>query len=114
VSINRGQLKIHSSEKEHKMNKNHFFNIVLAATLALMVALTLQGAIETASVAMANGGADQVPSALVCDKPAVESSSIRRVYVEQLNTWLTYTNSAPTGVDGGLIDLLSNTRVCSK
>lgn len=96
------------------MNKNRFFNVILAAALALMVALTFQGAIATARVAMAAGGADQAASAPVCDRPAVERSSIRRVYVDQMDTWLTYTDGIPTGVDGGLVHLLSNTRVCSK
>jgi hypothetical protein len=101
------------SEKEIKMNKNRLFNVFIFAALVLMVALTLQGAIETTKVAMA-GDRDQAASAPICDKPAVERSSIHRVYVEQMDTWLTYTNGGATGVDGGLIHLLSNTRACSK
>lgn len=96
------------------MNKNRFFNVILAAALALMVALILQGAIETNRVAMAAGASDDTVAAPICDNPAVVRSSIHRVYVNQMDTWLTYTDGAPTGVDGGLIDLLSNARVCSK
>lgn len=96
------------------MNKNRFFNVILAVALALMVALILQGAIETNRVAMAAGASDDTVAAPICDNPAVERPSIHRVYVKQMDTWLTYTNGAPTGVDGGLIDLLSNARVCSK
>jgi hypothetical protein len=96
------------------MIKDRLFNVFVVAALALMVALTIQGAIETTRVAMAAGAVDQVGAAPLCDVPAVERSSIRRVYVQQMDTWLTYTNGGPTGVDGGLIDLLSNARVCSK
>jgi hypothetical protein len=96
------------------MIKDRLFNVFVVAALALMVALTIQGAIETTRVAMAAGAVDQAGAAPLCDVPAVERSSIRRVYVQQMDTWLTYTNGGPTGVDGGLIDLLSNARVCSK
>jgi hypothetical protein len=96
------------------MNKNRLFNIFVVAALALMVALTIQGEISTTRVAWAADGSDQSSSAPLCNKPAVEPSSIRRVYVDQMDTWLTYTDGGSTGVDGGLIHLLSNARVCSK
>lgn len=95
------------------MNKNRFFNMFLAAALALMVALILQGAIETSKVASAAGVSNHASAAPLCENPAAERPSIRQVYVEQMDAWLTYTDGVPTGVDGGLIDLLSNTRVCS-
>jgi hypothetical protein len=96
------------------MIKNRLFNVFVVAALALMVALTIQGVIETAKVAMAAGGSDQALAAPLCAIPAVERTAIRRVYVQQMDTWLTYTDGGPTGIDGGLIDLLSNARVCSK
>lgn len=95
------------------MNKNRFFNIFIVAALILMVALTILGAIETTKAAMAAGAADQTLATPICNKPAVERSSIRRVYVQQVDSWLTYTGGGPTGVDGGLIELLSNARICS-
>jgi hypothetical protein len=99
------------------MNKNRLFNVFISAALVLMAALTIGQSLETTKVALADGQSDQSYSSLaapICDKPAVERSSIHRVYVEQMDTWLTYTDGVPTGVDGGLIDLLSNARVCSK
>ena len=96
------------------MIKNRLFNVFVVAALALMVALTIQGAIETTRVTVAAGGSDQALSAPQCNNPAVERTSIRRVYVQQMDTWLTYTDGGPTGVDGGLIHLLSNARVCSE
>jgi hypothetical protein len=96
------------------MNKSRLFNMFLIAGLALMVALILQGAIETNKVALASGVSHPASSAPVCDNLGVERSSIRRVYVQQMDSWLTYTDGGPTGVDGGLLDLLSNARVCSK
>jgi hypothetical protein len=99
---------------EIKMNKNRLFNIFVVAALSLMVALIIQGGIATDKVALASGASNFAPSAPLCDNPAVERSAIRRVYVEQMDSWLTYTDGSPTGVNGGLIHLLSNARVCSK
>lgn len=99
------------------MKKNRFLNIFLIAALTLMVALTIQGAVATAQVALAAGNVDQgnAPAAApLCDFPAVERQTIHRVYVEQMDTWITYTDRGPTGVDGGLIELLSGSRDCSQ
>jgi hypothetical protein len=60
------------------------------------------------------GQANLPTGAPLCDFPAVERSTIHRVFVEQMDTWVTYTESGPTGVDGGLIELLSNERACSQ
>jgi hypothetical protein len=95
------------------MNKNRLSNIFLVAALALMAALILQGAIATSKVALASGDSHPDSSAPLCEDSAVERSSIRRVYVEQMDSWLTYTDGAPTGLDGGLIYLLSHARACS-
>lgn len=96
------------------MKKNRLFNVFVAAALVLMAALTIQGALETSRVALAAGITDHVPAETLCDLPAVERSSIHRVYVEQMDTWLTYTDAGPTGVDGGLMHLLSGSQACSQ
>ena len=97
------------------MKKNRLLNIFVVAALALMFALTIQGAFQTTKVAMAAGTSDQTDllvGAPLCDFPAVERSTIHRVFVEQMNTWVTYTENGPTGVDGGLIHLLSDSDTC--
>lgn len=99
------------------MKQNRLFNVFVVAALFLMAALTIQGAIETSRVALAAGASDQAnsPAAVpLCEFPAVERPSIRRVYVAQMDSWVTYTESGPTGVDGGLIHLLSGSQVCSQ
>jgi hypothetical protein len=40
--------------------------------------------------------------------------SIRSEYLEEAGIWLTFTEDGPTGVDGGLIDLLFMYRNCSR
>lgn len=95
------------------MNTNRLFNVIVAVTLTLMAVLTFQGTIETTRVVWAAGQSDNLSAAPLCDNPAVERSSIRRVYIQQMDSLLTYTDGGPTGVDGGLIELLSNARICS-
>ena len=99
------------------MKKNRLFNIFVVAAMVLMIALTIQGTLATTRVAMAAGTSDPYPAqaaAPLCDFPAVERLAIRRVYVEQMKSWVTYTDGGPTGVDGGLIQLLSGSQDCSQ
>ena len=99
------------------MKKKRLFNIFMVAALVLMIALTIQGAIETTKIAMAAGTSDPLPAraaAPLCDFPAVERLAIHRVYVEQMKSWVTYTDGGPTGIDGGLIQLLSGPQDCSQ
>ena len=92
------------------MKMNRLFNTFLVAALALMVALTIQNTIATVRVAYA-----ATPlAAPLCEFPAVERLSIHRVYVEQMKSWVTYTDDGPTGVDGGLIHLLSDSGTCAQ
>lgn len=106
-----------ASEKETKMKRNRLFNVFVTVALVLMAVLTIRGSLETTKVASAASGPDQAlapHNTPFCDNPAVRRSSIQRIYVGQMDTWLMYTDGGPTGVDGGLIHILSNSRVCSK
>jgi hypothetical protein len=95
------------------MKENRLFNLVVILALAAMAALTISQAMATNRLvaAASNGGtaADEQCSAL-----GVDRSSIHMVYVEQARTWLPYTKNAPTGVDGGLLQLLSERQACSQ
>jgi hypothetical protein len=97
------------------MTKNRTFNVFVTAALFLMVALTIASSVATTRIALAAGASDQMRSpetAPVCDFPVVERSAIHQVFVKGANNWFTYTNNGPTGVDGGLIHLLSDSQAC--
>lgn len=98
------------------MTKNRLFNICVIATLALMTALTIQGAIETTTIAKAAEKAEEQPrpmDAARCIWSEVERSSIRSVYLEEIGVSLPRSDSGYTGYDGGLIYLLSEHHFCS-
>jgi hypothetical protein len=95
------------------MKKNRLFNFVVILALASMAALTISQVAATNRLvsAASNGGAaaDEQCSAL-----GVDRSSIHMVYVERVGAWMPYTQNGPTGVDGGLLQLLSERQACSQ
>jgi len=91
------------------MSKFRLFNVLMAATLIAVIALTVLQAVETTRVAHA---AQQSRLAITpfCLKPA---APILSVYVKQMGIWVPRSANSPTGVDGGLIQILSDYRSCS-
>jgi hypothetical protein len=87
------------------MFKNRLFNILVIAALVVVTALTIQQALETTKVVSA--------ATSVCTIPPVNRSSIRSAYVQEKGMWVSLSDSGPTGVDGGLLHLLSDYRTCS-
>ena len=93
------------------MLKNRIFNIFIIAALIVLVGFTVREASATSAVITSDSSAS--PSSSECASlPA--RSSIHSVYVKEMGTWMTYTEDGPTGVDGGLIHLLSEYRICSQ
>lgn len=89
------------------MLKNRLFNILIAIALVIVVALTVQEAIATSITT------SQADTTVKCDT-LPSRYSIRTDVVEPTGTRLTYTEDGPTGVDGGLMYLLSAHRTCSR
>ena len=89
------------------MLKHRLFNILIAIALVIVVALTVREAIAT-SITTSHGGianeCDSLPS----------QYSIHTETVGTRGTRLTYTEDGPTGVDGGLVYLLSTYRICAE
>lgn len=89
------------------MLKNTLFNVLIAIVLLVVVALTVREAAATSSI---TSQADSVSQAECNSLPS--RYSIHTEYVEELGAWRTYTEDGPTGVDGGLIYLLSKYGTC--
>ena len=88
------------------MFKNRLFSILVITALVVVTALTIQQALETTRVVSA--------AASVCTIPPVDRSSIRSAYMQEKGVWVSLSDNGPTGVDGGLLHLLSDYRTCSK
>jgi hypothetical protein len=91
------------------MNKNRFFNLAIIVVLIAMAALTVSQAMAASSLVSADPSASDQ-----CSAPGVNFSSVHMVYAESTGRWMPYTDNGPTGVDGGLIQLLSARRSCSQ
>jgi hypothetical protein len=94
------------------MLRNRWFNVLIAVALMIVIALTVREAAATAGIVSQT---DSVKGARALECASLPSRySIHTVYVEELGMWLPYSEDGPTGVDGGLMYLLSSYRTCSK
>jgi len=93
------------------MLRNRLFNILIAIALAIVLALTVREATAISSIVAKTDSANQ--SDTECAS-LPSHYSIHSEYVEEIGTAMTYTEDGPTGVDGGLIHLLSAYRTCSQ
>jgi len=87
------------------MFKNRLFNLLVAAALVMVVALTVREAFAIASITPHTASAIQCSS--LPSRYSIHTS-------EEAGTRWTFTEDGPTGVDGGLIQLLSSYRTCSR
>jgi len=90
------------------VKKNRMFYIVGAIVLIMTIGLTVREVDATTAVVTRHGSSEMSCASL----PSLYS--IRNEVVGQKGVTVLYTEDGPTGVDGGLIDLLSSYRTCSK
>jgi hypothetical protein len=89
------------------MQKNHLFNLLIATALVIVVALTFREAAATASLISQGDSAKAVECASLPSRYSIHTKPVGEISV-------LYTEDGPTGVDGGLVELLSGYRTCSK
>ena len=95
--------------KEIKMLKDRLFNAFIGVALMVVIVLTISQAVETTKVVSAASGS---PDTSGCFS-GIDRLSLTSVYIEDAGGWFPRTNKGSTGVDGGLIDLFSNSRGCT-
>ncbi len=91
------------------MFKNRLFNVVIGLSLVVIVVLTISQAVETTKIVSAASGP---PDTSGCFS-AMDRLSLTSEYVEEAGGWFLRTNKGSTGVEGGLLELLSNSRGCT-
>jgi hypothetical protein len=89
------------------MRKNHLFNLLIAVSLVTLIAFTVREALATSITT------SETHAAVKCGS-LPSRYSIQSKYVEEIGTSMTFTEDGPTGVDGGLMYLLSAYRTCSR
>jgi hypothetical protein len=108
VSKGRGAVGANLNRpKEIKMSGNRLFNVFVIAALVALIALTASQAIATAKVvASASNEASCVAAA---HRPSVTAA-----YSNESHARYTRINGIVTGLEGGLIELLSGQRICDQ
>jgi hypothetical protein len=97
---------------ETQMSNYRLFNLLVAVALSIAAALTVQEAFATASILSQADAARHANQSECASLPS--HYSIHALNVKETGTIIAYTEDGPTGVDGGLINLLSNYRTCSR
>lgn len=87
---------------------NRVFTIIVAIALLAVIGLTVSEVAATTLLVSSSKSTDTACTSLP------SRHSIRTEYVPERGVWMTYTESGPTGVDGGLIQLLSDYQDCSR
>jgi hypothetical protein len=85
------------------MFTNRFFHVLITIALMITLALTVREAFATSSLR-----AEENSMATCASLPS--RYSMHTEYVPEANMWIVRTENGPTGVDGGLSELLSNRR----
>jgi 3-polyprenyl-4-hydroxybenzoate decarboxylase len=89
------------------MLRNRLFALSIAIALVIAAAMTVREAVAIGLIRSESGNVVKCQS-------LPSRYSIHTEYVEEANVWIKQTEDGPTGVDGGLIDLLSSYRTCSR
>ena len=93
------------------MSRKRLFHVLAGIALAIVIALTVQEAASTASIKLHTNSSEGIRTLECASLPS--RYSIHTEYVNELGRLVIYTEDGRTGVDGGLIYLLSNYRSCS-
>lgn len=89
------------------MSNSRLFKLLIALGLVLALALTVREAVATTIVTSEGNAAKECAS-------LPSQYSIHSEYMKEADMWIFRTEEGPTGVDGGLLSLLSNYRACSR
>jgi hypothetical protein len=96
--------------KEIEMLQNRVFNLVIAILLVIVVAFTAREAAATADMISQTNAGNSAKTLECTSLPSRHSIHTRSVG----DMSVLYTEDGPTGIDGGLIELLSSYRACSQ
>jgi hypothetical protein len=102
------KMRTFKQSQEFKMKNHRLFNIFVAIALIVLIGITVREVAATTAVVSLTDSSDEVCVSLP------SHSSVHTEYVKEMGIWMTYTDEGPTGIDGGLIHLLSNSRNCSQ
>lgn len=96
------------------MSTHRSFNVFLAVALLAIIALTVWQSLETARVVRAASAEHSPAAEAAYCVSASQRASLISVYVREARAWHSQIGGRPTGVEGGLLEILSGQRGCSQ
>jgi hypothetical protein len=93
------------------MFKSRLFNVFVAIALVMVVALTIREAAATAGMILETDLTTRAKAVECVNLPS--HYSIRTEYLKEADMWVVRWENVAAGVDGGLLELLSNNQSCS-
>ena len=94
------------------MSRNRLFNLLIAVALVIVAGLTAREALATSEAVSQANPSNGIQDSACGILPS--QISVQTEYVSDKGMWVTYTGQAPSGVDGGLMSLLSRYPTCSR
>lgn len=91
--------------------------VILSIMLVFVLMLTVREAVATEVIVLSTNVANQsaIKRTEIMDCFSLPSRySLRTEYLKGTDSWIPYTEDGPTGVDGGLKELMSAYRTCSR
>lgn len=104
---NRCRVGVTFARKKLEMKRNRLFNVLVAIILVIVIALTVREALATSVTTF------QTHTSITCSG-LPSRFSIHTVEGKGTAMRLPFTEDGPTGVDGGLKELFSSYRTCSR
>jgi hypothetical protein len=98
--------------KENEMSKNRWRTALIVLTLVMATVLIVQAAAAKTDPLSHEDARKGIKSIECASLPSRHSIHIE--VIEETGTRLTHTEDGPTGIDGGLIRLLSDYHTCSR
>jgi hypothetical protein len=90
------------------MFTRRLFNVFVVVALLVVIGLTVREVAATTLLVSSSRSTEAACASLP------SQHSFRTEYVQESGVWMTYSEDGPTGLDGGLIQLLSDYRDCSR
>lgn len=94
------------------MSRHHLIDLLIAIVFVIALMFTAREAFATAGIVSQGHASDAIRTAKCEILPP--QMSIQTGYAAERGIWVTYSGQGPTGVDGGLMYLLSTYPTCPR
>jgi hypothetical protein len=96
------------------MSNHRAFNVLMIFALLAVFALVIWQSVETARVVKAASAEHSLSAETAYCVSAAQRASLTSTYVKDSRAWYSKIGGSATGVEGGLLSILSGQRACAQ